>query len=94
MARKASKVIAENVAENMKLPVTYKEFAKNPIVAMLFLTISSTSYLYLASEKKDAAQDDKISILHEMVRRSDSSNAASTARLEMAVDLKALKKFK
>jgi hypothetical protein len=28
------------------------------------------------------------------VRKSDSSNAASTARLEMAVDLKALKKFK
>jgi hypothetical protein len=61
---------------------------------MLFLCICGISYLYIDNAKSNEKQDDKIGALYEMVRKSDSSNAASTARLEMAVDLKALKSFK
>ena len=92
--KKVSEKLVENVADSVKLPVTFKEFSKNPVVGMLFLTLSAISYLYIDNAKKDAKQDDKISILHEMVRKSDSANAAATARLEMAMDLKALKSFK
>jgi hypothetical protein len=50
--------------------------------------------LYIDNAKRNEKQDEKLGALYEMVRKSDSSNAASTARLEMAVDLKALKSFK
>ena len=76
------------------LPISFKEFSKNPVVGMLFLCICGISYLYIDNAKSNEKQDDKIGALYEMVRKSDSSNAASTARLEMAVDLKALKTFK
>jgi hypothetical protein len=76
------------------LPISFKEFSKNPVVGMLFLCICGISYLYIDNAKSNEKQDEKIGALYEMVRKSDSSNAASTARLEMAVDLKALKKFK
>jgi hypothetical protein len=76
------------------IPISFKEFSKNPVVGMLFLCICGISYLYIDNAKSNEKQDDKIGALYEMVRKSDSSNAASTARLEMAVDLKALKSFK
>ena len=76
------------------LPISFKEFSKNPVVGMLFLCICGISYLYIDNAKRNEKQDEKIGSLYEMVRKSDSSNAASTARLEMAMDLKALKKFK
>ena len=76
------------------LPISFKEFSKNPVVGMLFLCICGISYLYIDNAKSNEKQDDKIGALYEMVRKSDSSNAASTARLEMAMDLKALKSFK
>ena len=90
MAKAAKSV---NVSAN-PLPITFKEFAKNPVVGMLFLTLCAISYLYIDNAKNNDKQDDKIGALYEMVRKSDSSNAASTARLEMAMDLKALKSFK
>jgi len=76
------------------LPISFKEFSKNPVVGMLFLCICGISYLYIDNAKGNEKQDEKIGALYEMVRKSDSSNAASTARLEMAIDLKALKSFK
>jgi hypothetical protein len=76
------------------LPISFKEFSKNPVVGMLFLCICGISYLYIDNAKGNEKQDEKIGALYEMVRKSDSSNAASTARLEMAMDLKALKSFK
>jgi hypothetical protein len=90
MAKAARSV---NVSTN-PLPISFKEFSKNPVVGMLFLCICGISYLYIDNAKRNEKQDDKIGSLYEMVRKSDSSNAASTARLEMAVDLKALKSFK
>jgi hypothetical protein len=50
--------------------------------------------LYIDNAKGNEKQDEKIGALYEMVRKSDSNNAASTARLELAIDLKALKSFK
>ena len=76
------------------LPISFKEFSKNPVVGMLFLCICGISYLYIDNAKSNEKQDDKIGALYEMVRKCDSSNAACTARLDMAVDLIALKSFK
>jgi hypothetical protein len=33
----------------MKLPVSYEQFVKNPIVGLMFLCISALAYLYLSS---------------------------------------------
>jgi hypothetical protein len=33
----------------MKLPVSYDQFVKNPIVGLMFLCISALAYLYLSS---------------------------------------------
>jgi hypothetical protein len=87
MAKAVRKKIEES--EGLKiganpLPISFKEFSKNPVVGMLFLCICGISYLYIDNAKRNEKQDEKIGALY----------AASTARLEMAVDLKALKKFK
>jgi hypothetical protein len=33
----------------MKMPVSYEQFVKNPIVGLMFLCISALGYLYLSS---------------------------------------------
>ena len=88
-----------NVSAN-PLPISFKEFAKNPTVGSLFLTFCAIAYMFVSQEKKDTLQkekderqDVKTAQLYDMVRKSDSANAASTAQLKMALQLNAIKKF-
>lgn len=41
------------------LPVNFREFKKNPVIAMLFLSLIAISVLYVRSEKKNQKQDDE-----------------------------------
>lgn len=83
------------------LPISFKQFAKNPVVGSLFLTFSAIAYMYIAAEKKDVAQkikdekqDHKIEVLYDLVRKSDSANAVSTTQLKTLQQLGAIKGLK
>lgn len=41
------------------LPINFKEFKKNPVIAMLFLCLIAISVLYVRSEKKNQQQDEE-----------------------------------
>lgn len=89
-----------NVSAN-PLPISFKEFAKNPVVGSLFLTFCAIGYMYVAAEKKDVAQkikderqDHKIEVLYDLVRKSDSANAVSTTQLKTLQQLGAIKGLK
>jgi hypothetical protein len=80
--------------------ITFKQFASNPTVGSLFLTFTAISYMYVASEKKDAnqkimdeRQNHKIEVLYNLVRKSDSANAVSTTQLKTLEQLGAIKKL-
>ena len=83
------------------LPVSFKQFSKNPVVGSLFLTFSAIAYMYIAAEKKDVSQklkdekqDHKIEVLYDLVRKSDSANAVSTTQLKTLQQLGAIKGIK
>jgi hypothetical protein len=76
----------------MTLPMTFKEFAKNPIVATLFLVLLAISYLYIdvrttfkdqitMQNVKVEKLDDKVDVMQVALRRCDSSLASATAKL-------------
>jgi hypothetical protein len=76
----------------MTLPMTFKEFAKNPIVATLFLVLLAISYLYIdvrttfkdqitMQNIKVEKLDDKVDVMQVALRRCDSSLASATAKL-------------
>jgi hypothetical protein len=76
----------------MTLPMTFKEFAKNPIVATLFLVLLAISYLYIdvrttfkdqitMQNIKVEKLDDKVDVMQIALRRCDSSLASATAKL-------------
>jgi hypothetical protein len=76
----------------MTLPMTFKDFAKNPIVATLFLVLLAISYLYIdvrttfkdqitMQNVKVEKLDDKVDVMQVALRRCDSSLASATAKL-------------
>jgi fumarate reductase subunit C len=76
----------------MTLPMTFKEFAKNPIVATLFLVLLAISYLYIdvrttfkdqitMQNIKVEKLDNKVDVMQVALRRCDSSLASATAKL-------------
>lgn len=78
----------------MKLPVSYEQFAKNPIVGLMFLCISALAYIYWMSEgdKNDSLeqcntrvekleQDKELLSIH--LRKRDSALAYASAMLTL-----------
>jgi hypothetical protein len=76
----------------MALPVSFKQFASNPVVATLFIVLCGISALYIdvRSTFKDQITsqgikveklDEKVDIMQVALRRCDSSLASATAKL-------------
>lgn len=78
----------------MKLPVSYEQFVKNPIVGLMFLCISALAYLYLSSngDKNESLEqcntrvvkleaDKELLALH--LRKRDSALAYASAILTL-----------
>jgi hypothetical protein len=78
----------------MKLPVSYEQFAKNPIVGLMFLCISALAYIYLSSngdknnsieqctERVTKLESDK-ELLSTHLRKRDSALAYASAMLTL-----------
>jgi hypothetical protein len=92
-----------NISTN-PLPISFKEFAKNPIVGTLFLVLIAISYLYVdvrTTFKEQAASQnvriDKVETrldkVQEALRVSDSTKAVTTTQLQTLQQLGAIKKL-
>lgn len=91
-----------NVSAN-PLPISFKEFAKNPIVGTLFLVLIAISYLYIdirTTFKEQAASQNvriekvegRLDRVQEALRVSDSAKAVTTTQLRTLQELGAIKK--
>jgi|TARA_R110000868_G_scaffold2535_1_gene18321 hypothetical protein len=87
----------------MKLPVSYKEFVKQPIVATLFIVLCGISALYVdvRSTFQDQAKaqnvriekvENRLDLVQNALRKSDSLSAVSTTKLQVLTDLKMIPK--
>ena len=90
-------------------PVTsimdFKTFAKNPIVATLFLVLIAISYLYidvrstfkeqiLSQSDKVIKLEQKVDLMQDVLRRTDSSLAAATSKLSTLEQLGKIQSIK
>ena len=78
----------------MKLPITFEQFSKDPTKGLLFLVIVAIGYLYVdiklsnsdligKYDERVAGQDQKIELLTEHVRKSDSTLCYIINKVEM-----------
>ena len=74
------------------LPISFKDFAKNPVVGTLFIVLIAISYLYVDIRSTFNKQIDgqgskieklevKVDVLQDAVRRCDSSLSSATTKL-------------
>ena len=95
-------------AKNLN-PVTsimdFKTFSKNPIVATLFLVLIAVSYLYIdvrstfkeqisSQNEKVLRLEEKVDIMQNVLRRTDSSLAAATSKLNTLEQLGKIQSIK
>ena len=109
MAKARSKSIAESVtekaADTIKMPVTFKEFSKNPVVGTLFIVLIAIGYLYVdirstfqgSISKNDVRiekLESRVDLVQQALRRSDSLNAVSNTKLSTLEQLGKIEKIK
>jgi hypothetical protein len=74
------------------LPMDFKTFAKNPVVATLFIVLGAIGYLYIdvkstfkdqinSQSVKVQSLDNKVDIMQSALRRCDSSLAVASTKL-------------
>jgi hypothetical protein len=96
------------VAKNLN-PITsimdFKTFAKNPIVATLFLVLIAISYLYIdvkstfkeqivSQNVKVEKLEVKVEVMQFVLRKTDSSLAAATSKLSTLEQLGKIQRIK
>ena len=85
---------AKKIENPVKMPITFKEFAKNPIAGLMFLCIIAVGYLYVdqkviyenrieTQEKKIEQLEIKVEQLNEALRKSDSTLSAAASKIEV-----------
>jgi hypothetical protein len=96
MATKKS--TAETVAGTIKPPISFKEFSKDPVKGLMFICIIAVGYLYVDIKMSNSAiqekQDTKIQVLEQKVdlltealRRSDSTSSALASKIAVLQQL-------
>jgi hypothetical protein len=86
----------------MEMPISFKDFAKDPVKGLLFLVIIAVGYLYVDNKMNYTSQIEKcginvekltkkVDLLDERLRKSDSTLARAGAKLEMLNEIKGLK---
>lgn len=84
------------------LPVSFKEFAKEPVKGVLFMAVLAIGYLYIDNKltyhdqiEKQSAKIDKleakIDLLTMQLKRSDSLLAAAASKISTLQELGAIK---
>ena len=82
----------------IKMPVSYNEFKKDPVKALLFITLSAIGYLYIDNklnyqgqvetcEQRTVELEDKVDKLTYRMMKSDSSLAVAATKLKVLAQL-------
>lgn len=97
-----TKKAVESVSGAIKPPITFKEFAKEPIKGLLFIVIIAIGYLYVDGKinynnqienqgKKIELLESKVDALSQQLRRSDSSLSAAVSKITVLQELGKIK---
>jgi ascorbate-specific PTS system EIIC-type component UlaA len=97
--------VTDTATENLKLPVTFKEFSKNPVVGTLFIVLVAIGYLYIdvrsTFQNQGKSQDlriekleNRVDIVSQALRRSDSISAVSNTKLSTLEQLGKIQNIK
>ena len=100
MARAKSAV--ETVAGTVKPPISFKEFAKEPVKGLMFICIIAVGYLYVdikmtnsstqkQMNEKIEKMEVKVDQLTEALRRSDSTLSAAASKIAVLQELGKIK---
>ncbi len=84
------------------LPVSFKDFVKEPVKGMLFLVIIAIGYLYIDGKVNYTSQIEnqgvkieklelKVDVLSNQLRKSDSTLAAASAKIGLLQELGRIK---
>lgn len=96
------KTVTEQVAGTIKPPISFKEFAKEPVKGLMFICIIAVGYLYvdikLSNSATQKAQNEKIEKLEikvdnltEALRKSDSTLSAAASKIAVLQELGKIK---
>jgi hypothetical protein len=98
----AKKSTVETVTGAVKPPISFKEFAKEPVKGLMFICIIAVGYLYVDIKMSNSATqkqlNDKITVLETKVdqltdalRRSDSTLSAAASKIATLQELGKIK---
>jgi hypothetical protein len=96
------KSVAEVAAGTIKPPISFKEFSKDPVKGLLFIVLIAIGYLYVdikltnkdIQEKQDqkiTMLENKVNVLVEQLRKSDSTSAALASKIAVLQELGKIK---
>ena len=98
----AKKSTVETVTGAVKSPISFKEFAKEPVKGLMFICIIAVGYLYVDIKMTNSATqkqlNEKITILEtkvdqltDQLRRSDSALSAAASKIAVLQELGKIK---
>lgn len=106
MATKKTTEKAENLAsqavDKIKPPISFKEFAKEPVKGLMFICIIAVGYLYVDIKMSNSSTQTnlnskieklevKVDQLTEALRRSDSTLSAAASKIAVLQELGKIK---
>ena len=97
-----AKSTVEAVAGTVKPPISFKEFAKEPVKGLMFICIIAVGYLYVDIKMSNSATqkqlNEKITVLEtkvdqltEALRKSDSTLSAAASKIAVLQELGKIK---
>jgi dimeric dUTPase (all-alpha-NTP-PPase superfamily) len=98
----AKKSTVETVAGTVKPPISFKEFAKEPVKGLMFICIIAVGYLYVDIKMTNSATqkqlNEKITVLEakvdqltDQLRKSDSTLSAAASKIAVLQELGKIK---
>ena len=98
----AKKSAVETVAGTVKPPISFKEFAKEPVKGLMFICIIAVGYLYVDIKMTNSSTqkqlNEKITVLETKVdqltnalRKSDSTLSAAASKIAVLQELGKIK---
>jgi hypothetical protein len=100
-----TETITSKATDAIKMPISFKEFSKNPVIGTLFVVLLAIGYLYIDVRKTftDQASNQAVKIeklevkdeaLHDAVRKLDSSLSSANSKLSTLEQLGAIQNIK
>jgi hypothetical protein len=98
----SKKSTVESVTSTVKPPISFKEFAKEPVKGLMFICIIAVGYLYvdikMSNSSSQASQnakieklETKVDMLTEALRKSDSTLSAAASKINVLQELGKIK---